>query len=154
MLLEQRAVQQSHEDAQKIVDVLTPASTDCPMSGNLAQRLAAVRELAERITRNTAPGAIGHPSGATGHVRIPTLHLRGTSGEVLRHQHRTAVEALRRAVDAVCDAVPHARDYHMQGDDAVRSAQRDHAVRIAFLRGVREELEAITSGIETQLEDR
>lgn len=158
MLLEQSAVQQSHEDAQGIVDILTAASTDCRMSKDLRQRLAAVREHAERITRNTAlagePGATGHAPGITGCVRIPTIHLNGTSGEILRHQHRTAVEALRRAVDAICDAAPNARDYYVQGDDAGRAAQRAHEARIASLRGVRRELEAITSGIETQLEDR
>jgi hypothetical protein len=149
--LEQSAVQQSNEDAREIVDILTAASTDCRMSVDLRQRLAAVRERAERITRNTA---LTNTPGATRHVRIPTIHLNGTSGEVLRHQHRTAVEALRRAVDAICDAAPNARDYYVQGDDAGHAARRAHEVRIASLRGVREELEAITRGIETQLEER
>lgn len=85
-------------------------------------------------------------------VRIPTLHLNGTSGEVLHHQYATAVEALRRAVDATCEARPNARDYYVQGDAAGRAALRDHETRVASLQRVREDLEAIAEGIRKQLE--
>jgi len=149
--LEQSAVCQSYEDASEIVTILTAASTDCRMSDDLRQRLAAVKERAERITRNTE---LPSTPRATGSVQIPTIHLNGTSGEVLRHQHRTAVEALRRAVEAICDATPNGRDYYVQGDEAGRAAQRAHEARIASLRQIREELETITRGIETQLEGR
>lgn len=87
-------------------------------------------------------------------VMIPTLHLNGTSGEVLRHQHRTAIEALRRALDALCEAAPNGRDYYVQGDEAGRKAQRKHEARVASLRRVRAELETITRGIEVQLDAR
>lgn len=148
-LLERSAVQQSHEDAQEIVDILTAASTDCRMSLDLRQRLTAVRERAERIARNTE---VEPENSHEGRVRIPTIHLNGTSGEVLRHQYRTAVEALHRAVDATCDASPNARDYYGQGDDAGQAAQHAHVTRVASLQHVRRELEAITRGIEKQLE--
>jgi hypothetical protein len=57
---------------------------------------------------------------------IPTVHMNGTAGEVLRDQYAAAVEALRKAIDAVCDAGPNARDYYVQGPDAGLAAQREH----------------------------
>lgn len=46
-LLEPSVVQQFYEDAQEICAILTTASTDCRMSLDLRQRLAAVKERAE-----------------------------------------------------------------------------------------------------------
>ena len=51
--LEQCAWQQTREDADEIVQILTAAAVDCRMSLDLRQRLAAVKERAERIVRNT-----------------------------------------------------------------------------------------------------
>jgi hypothetical protein len=182
--LEHSAVQQSYEDAREIVDILTAASADCRMSLDLRQRLSAVRERAERIARNTEVAGdrcVGHDARGmketgdrhkervriptihlteeTGdrhveRVRIPTIHLNGTSGEVLHHQYATAIEALRRAMEAACDTRPNERDYYVQGADAGRTAQREHETRVASLRRVREELVSITEGIQGQLEAR
>ena len=52
--LECYAMQQSHEDAEEIVQILTAAFTDFRIPLDLRQRLAAVKERAERIVRNTA----------------------------------------------------------------------------------------------------
>ena len=149
--LEHSAVQQSHEDAREIVDILTAASTDCRMSLDLRQRLAAVRERTERIARNTDVGSVGTHEAR---VQIPTVHLNDSSGEVLRHQYATAVEALRRAVDATCEARPNARDYYVQGNGAGHTAQREHEARVASLQRIRGELVTIVDGIESQLKAR
>ncbi len=54
-ILERAAVQQSHEDAEEIVQILTAAIADCRMSRDLHERLGAVMERAYRIVRNTEP---------------------------------------------------------------------------------------------------
>jgi hypothetical protein len=52
-ILERMGVQQAHEDASEIVTILDAAFVDCRMSQDLRERLAAVKERAVRITRNT-----------------------------------------------------------------------------------------------------
>lgn len=83
---------------------------------------------------------------------VPTVHLNGTAGEVLRDQYTAAAEAVRKAIDAVCNAGPNARDYYVQGTDAALAAQREHEARIATLKRVRDELAAIAEGVQDQID--
>ena len=83
---------------------------------------------------------------------IPTVHLNGTAGEVLRDQYVAAAAAVRKAIDAVCDAGPNARDYYVQDPDAGLAAQRAHEARVAALKHVRDELAAIAEGIQDQID--
>ena len=83
---------------------------------------------------------------------IPTIHLNGTSGEDLLDQYASAVEAVREAIDAVCDAGPNARDYYVQGPDAALAAQREHEARVASIKRVRDDLAAIVEGIQDQID--
>jgi hypothetical protein len=83
---------------------------------------------------------------------IPTLHLNGSSGEVLLDQYSAAAEAVRKAIDAVCDAGPNARDYYVQGPDAGLAAQREHEARVKALKAVRDDLAAIVEGIQDQID--
>ena len=83
---------------------------------------------------------------------IPTVHLNGTAGEVLRGQYAAAAEAVRKAIDALCDAGPNARDYYVQGSDASLAAQREHEARLASLKHVRDELSAIREGLQDQID--
>lgn len=83
---------------------------------------------------------------------IPTVHMNGTAGEVLRDQYAAAVEALRKAIDAVCDAGPNARDYYVQGPDAGLAAQREHDARVVSLKHVRDDLAALVEGIQDQID--
>lgn len=85
---------------------------------------------------------------------IPTVHLNGTAGEVLRDQYSAAAAAVRKALDAICDAGPNARDYYVQGPDAGLAAQREHESRVAALKRVRDELATIDEGIQDQLDER
>lgn len=87
-------------------------------------------------------------------MMIPTVHLNGTAGEVLLDQYTTAAEAVRKALDAICETGPNARDYYVQGPDAGLAAQREHEARIKALKGVRDDLAAIAEGIQDQLDAR
>ena len=83
---------------------------------------------------------------------IPTVHTNGTAGEALLDQYTAAAEATRKAIDALCDAGPNARDYYVQGPDAALAAQRAHEARLASLKRVRDELAAIAEGIQDQID--
>lgn len=85
---------------------------------------------------------------------IPTVHMNGTTGEVLLDQYIVAAEAVRKALDALCDTGPNARDYYVQGPDAPLAAQREHEARVASLKRVRDDLAAIAEGIQDQLDAR
>lgn len=85
-------------------------------------------------------------------MMTPTVHLNGTDGNVLRDQYKEAADAVRAAIDAVCDAGPNARDYYVQGPDAYRAAQREHDARVEHLKRVRLELVALTEGIQDQVD--
>lgn len=85
-------------------------------------------------------------------MQIPSVHLNGTAGEVLREQYGAAATAVRQAIDAICDAGPNARDYYVQGPDAGQIAQREHEARVAALKRVRDELATIIEGIQDQLD--
>ncbi len=87
-------------------------------------------------------------------MMAPTVHLNGTTGEVLLDQYMTAAKAVQKAIDAVCDAGPNARDYYVQGSDAGLAAQREHEARVAALKAVRDELAAIAEGIQDQIDAR
>lgn len=85
---------------------------------------------------------------------VPTVHSNGTTGEVLLDQYTAATEAVRKAIDALCDAGPNARDYYVQGSDAASAAQREHEARVKALKTVRDELAAVAEGIQDQLDAR
>lgn len=85
---------------------------------------------------------------------IPTVHLNGTGAEVLLDQNKDALEAVRKAIDAVCAAGPNARDYYVQGPDAGFAVQREHEARIKTLKGVRDDLAAIVEGVQDQIDAR
>jgi hypothetical protein len=85
---------------------------------------------------------------------VPTVHSNGTAGEVLLDQHTAAAQAVQKAIDAVCDAGPNARDYYVQGPDASLAAQRAHEARVKALKIVRDDLAAIAEGIQDQLDVR
>ena len=85
---------------------------------------------------------------------IPTVHLNGSSADVLLDQNKAALEVVREAIDAICAAGPNARDYYVQGHDAALAAQREHEARVKTLKGVRDELAAIVEGVQDQIDAR
>ena len=52
-MLERIGLEQSNEDAQEIAQILAAVFADCRMALDLRERLAAVKERADRIVRNT-----------------------------------------------------------------------------------------------------
>lgn len=87
-------------------------------------------------------------------MMIPTVHLNGTTGEVLLDQYTAAAQAVQKAISALCDGGPNARDYYVQGPDAGFAAQREHEARVKTLKTVRDELTAIAEGLQDQLDER
>lgn len=70
----------------------------------------------------------------------PTVHGNGTSRESLQEQYEVARSSVYKALRVVEAAGPNARDYYVQGDDAYRTAEREHLARVKRLREVHEEL--------------
>jgi hypothetical protein len=73
-------------------------------------------------------------------LKIPSVHLNGTSKDVLLEQTLNAAESLRSAINALCAASPNARDYYVQGDGVFKIAQAQHEDRVRRLQTVFKEL--------------
>lgn len=78
---------------------------------------------------------------------VPTIHTNGTSREALLDQICNAGNAVRTAIDALCDAAPNARDYYPQGDNAYQMSASEHARRVDALRAVLNELQDIAESV-------
>lgn len=91
-------------------------------------------------------------------MRIPTIHLNGTSGETLRSEYFAAATAVGKAIDALSMVTVHGRDYYVQNTatsaDASCEAMNEHRERINTLKKVRAELHAILDDIDDQLRAR
>ena len=71
------------------------------------------------------------------------MHLGGTSRDELVRQYSEAAQGLRAALDGLREASPNGRDYYVQGDGALKEAQREHASRLDRVRAVLDEIEAL-----------
>lgn len=80
-------------------------------------------------------------------MRVPTIHLNGTSKERLLDQLTDAGLALSRALDELSEATPNGRDYYPQGATAFAEAMGEHKARVYKLREVYNELSALTEAI-------
>lgn len=87
-------------------------------------------------------------------MRIPTVHMNGTSPEQLMEPLLRAHRAIEEALDALAAASPNGRDYYPQGDDALREAQQEHRSRAERLRSVQEELMEIAVAVQDQADER
>lgn len=86
-------------------------------------------------------------------MRAPTIHLNGTSAEVLLDNVRKALVALDIARTQITNMAPHPRDYYLQGEYAFDSASDSHASMLAKLKDIREEVYKVYEGILDQQED-
>ena len=77
----------------------------------------------------------------------PTIHINGTGSETLLDDYRTAVFAVRTAIDAMRYVSPNGRDYYPQGDRVIESASKDHWLRVERLQSVLAELEALAAHV-------
>jgi hypothetical protein len=80
-------------------------------------------------------------------MMTPSLHLNGTTRDVLLDQTVDAIGALRTAIEAVMRIAPHARDYYPQGPDAFTKARAEHQQRLACLVTLKEQYETFTDAI-------
>lgn len=83
-------------------------------------------------------------------MKKPTLHLNGSGYDLLFRQYAEANGALRAAVAKLAEAMPHGRDYYVQGGDAYAEARAEHEDRIARVRAVMAELEEIMEDLADQ----
>jgi hypothetical protein len=73
----------------------------------------------------------------------PTIHLNGTSKNELYRQLQEAHAALQDAQRMLAEAGPNARDYYLQGSDAIYRAQDEHYARMLKLTEVSKDLEEL-----------
>ncbi len=112
-----------------------------------------VYPLAEESTRTpfTHPGDFKIPAAqeapAKPALSVPTMHLNGTSGDVLVAQLVDVGAALRATLRALDEAAPNARDYYVQGDEAFGKVMREHLSRVERVRSVLNEIYAINEAL-------
>lgn len=82
-------------------------------------------------------------------MRKPTIHLNGTSREALQSALADANVAIGRAIDAVAETAPNARDYYVQSGNAFNEARNEHDVRIAKLTDVLADIQALYGHVAT-----
>ena len=80
-------------------------------------------------------------------MKIPTIHLNGTSKDELLDQTLTAADAINVAIRALVNASPNARDYYPQGNGAYGIARDEHLSRLNRLQDVLQELSDIAEDI-------
>jgi hypothetical protein len=87
-------------------------------------------------------------------ITLPVVHLNGSSGHKLLEDNRIAQRSVETAIDALCNAAPHGRDYYVKGPEAYTEARREHDKRVESLRAVLAELREIGRSLDEQVEFR
>lgn len=80
-------------------------------------------------------------------IAIPTVHMNGTSKQVLQDRLGNAIDAIHVAGNMLAAAYPNGRDYYPQGNDAIHEAMEQHDARMTKLREVAAELREILEGV-------
>jgi hypothetical protein len=80
-------------------------------------------------------------------MKIPTVHLNGTSLDDLLDLHWTARSAVMQAIDAVQKAAPHGRDFYPQDRHAFLIASGEHTERLRKLESVKQDLDVIIGAL-------
>lgn len=80
-------------------------------------------------------------------IRLPSIHLNGTSKQALLEGYLEAASAVFSAAEALSEAAPNARDYYPQGDNAFKQAQEEHNARLAKLNSVLVELQQLAEHV-------
>ena len=87
-------------------------------------------------------------------MRTPTIHLNGTSAEVLLDGVQKALVALDIASTQIRNMAPQPQDYYPQGyRDAFYDASYSHSQMLAKIASVRHEIYGVYEGILDQQED-
>jgi hypothetical protein len=73
-------------------------------------------------------------------MKVPSVHLNGTSGEELLKRLWDAVAALDKARSALHEITPNARDYYVQGEGVFTIAMHEHMARLKKVESIINEL--------------
>lgn len=84
----------------------------------------------------------------------PSIHLNGTSAEVLLDGYVDACAAVLAAERALAACAPNPRDYYVQGPQAFELAQQRHYQRCDRLQSVRTELAMLAEHCQEQIDLR
>ena len=87
-------------------------------------------------------------------LTAPTVHLNGTTGSTLFGELHDALTAVNVAIEKVCDACPHGRDYYVEGPGAYEAARKQFNERLDALKEIAVELEALCDEVDRQMEVR
>ena len=87
-------------------------------------------------------------------MRHPTIHLNGTGSADLLAGYESAMDALQRALSALSQCGPNARDYYVQSPEAYTEARDQHYARAARLQSVLDETTALAVAVMEQQELR
>jgi len=87
-------------------------------------------------------------------MKLPTIHLNGTSANALEQQVDAAIDALCLARAALIETAPNARDYYPQGQGAISQAGVEVRNRLLKLDDVAKELNELQEHIETCVRER
>jgi len=80
-------------------------------------------------------------------MQLPQLNINGTDRDVLLDDYLRARKALNHAIEALCAAAPHGRDYQTLHAGSLSLALSEHADRMVALRKVLAEIETIAEHI-------
>jgi hypothetical protein len=88
----------------------------------------------------------------TENLIIPVVHINGSGKHNLIQGYREASMAVGDAIEKICQAYPHMRDYYIMdnSEELFKQAQEQHYARIDKLREVATELNALALGVHTQ----
>lgn len=87
-------------------------------------------------------------------MKLPSIHLNGTSPHDLYEQVCEAMGAIRAAIVKLDKACPNGRDYYPQGPHALADAISEHDERVKRLISVQRELETIAEHISDAMDAR
>lgn len=80
-------------------------------------------------------------------IKLPTIHLNGTSKDSLMRGYESALKAIRHTLDEMDKIELNARDYYTQGPEAYREAREQFNEQYNSLCSVKEYLECVAYGI-------
>ena len=81
-------------------------------------------------------------------MRVPTIHINGTSAIALSEQYEHAYRMLGAAIEAVQQTVPNGRDYYPQGDMAYVEARDEYRARMQQLESIRADMLALFQAVD------
>lgn len=87
-------------------------------------------------------------------MKVPTIHLNGSSPQVLLRQYHDAISALNTAIEKLRAIEVHGRDYYPQGPTALGDALDEHRARVTAVCNVQNDLLHIAEYILDAIESR